>query len=114
MRQAVVDHGRDAGVAEQDLVHAARGGVAFVGGLHIGDEEFADARDAVEERAGDEAGGVDDGREAQRGGRAGGALGRGLAIQVVVEDGFDGAVGFRADIEGATGGGFERTGNSSA
>ena len=36
-----------------------------------------------------------------------GALLRGVPIQVVVEDGFDRAVGLRADVDGAGGGGLE-------
>ena len=36
-----------------------------------------------------------------------GALLRGVPIQVVVEDGFDRAVGLRADVDGAGGGGLD-------
>ena len=36
-----------------------------------------------------------------------GALGRGLAIELVVEDGFDRAVGAGADLDGAHGGRFD-------
>ena len=42
--------------------------------------------------------------------RVRGALWRGMPIEVVVEDGFDRAVGPRADIEGALGGGFHAHG----
>ena len=36
-----------------------------------------------------------------------GALARGTPIKVVVEDGFDRAIGARADLDGAFGGGFK-------
>ena len=40
-------------------------------------------------------------------GRLRGPLGRRPPIELVVEDGFDGAVGPGADFDGALGGGFE-------
>ena len=43
-------------------------------------------------------------------GRLRGAPGRRLPIELVVEDGFDGAVGPGADLDGALGGGFETLG----
>ena len=39
--------------------------------------------------------------------RVRGALARGAPIKVVVEDGFDRAIGARADLDGAFGGGFK-------
>ena len=39
-----------------------------------------------------------------------GALARGTPVEVVVEDGFDRAVGPRADVDGAFGGGFQTLG----
>src|SRR5271167_3099344 len=39
-----------------------------------------------------------------------GALARGTPVKVVVEDGFDRAVGPRADVDGAFGGGFQSLG----
>ena len=39
-----------------------------------------------------------------------GALARGTPVEAVVEDGFDRAVGPRADVDGAFGGGFQALG----
>ena len=46
--------------------------------------------------------------------RVRGALVRGTPIEVVVEDGFDRAVGARADVDGALGGGFQTLGAEGA
>jgi hypothetical protein len=46
---------------------------------------------------------------ADRGGLRG-ALGRGPPIELVVEDGFDGAIGPGADLDGAFGGGLDARG----
>ena len=44
MREAMVDDGRDAGIAEQHLVDALRGRVAVVGGADVGVEQRAHFR----------------------------------------------------------------------
>ncbi len=44
MGNTVVDHRQDAGIAEQDFIHAARRGVAVEGGKHVAVEQAADAR----------------------------------------------------------------------
>ncbi len=41
--QAVVQHGQDAGVAQQHLIHAARCRIAMEGSQHIAVEQAADA-----------------------------------------------------------------------
>ena len=43
-------------------------------------------------------------------GRLRGAVGRGPPIELVVEDGFDGAIGPGADLDGALGGGLDARG----
>jgi hypothetical protein len=43
-------------------------------------------------------------------GRVRGALGRGPPIELVIEDGFEGAIGPGADLDGPLGGGLEACG----
>src|SRR5690606_31490268 len=44
VRDAMMDDGRDPGIAGQDLVDAARGRIAFVSGPDVGFEHAADSR----------------------------------------------------------------------
>ena len=50
VRDAVVDHGQHAGVAQQNFVHTACGRVAVVGREHVGIEQAADAGAAPRQR----------------------------------------------------------------
>ena len=42
--QSMMDHGLHAGIAQQDLIDAARGRIAVVGGQHIAVEQAAQRR----------------------------------------------------------------------